>query len=182
MKGIIFNLLENVVTQHHGADFWDALLDASGVPGSFTSLGNYDDEYLTRLVAAASEALKIPPDAVIRWFGIEAMPILAGKYSAFFEKHRNTRSFLLTLNAIIHPEVKKLYHGADTPDFDIDASAPDVLVMGYHSKRRLCALAEGFVTGASAHFGEKASIQHPLCMHRGDASCRLEISFANAHG
>lgn len=177
MKGIIFNLLEEVVTQAHGADVWDQLLDAAQLDGVFTSLGNYPDEYLFKLVDAASAALDQPPDVIIRWFGVQALPLLAQKYPAFFEKHRSTRPFILTLNAIIHPEVRKLYPGAEPPMFDFDTSSPEVLVMHYHSKRKLCALAEGFVTGAAAHFAETARIAHPQCMHRGDSSCRLDLSF-----
>jgi hypothetical protein len=178
MKGIIFNLLEEVVTQKYGEKVWDDLLQASGVDGAFTSLGNYPDEDLSKLVGAASQALDLPANAIVRWFGTEALPILAGKYPDFFSRHDSTRTFVLTLNGIIHPEVRKLYPGADTPDFEFDASSPDVLVMLYRSKRRLCALAEGLTEGAATHFGETARIEHPLCMHRGDEVCRLELAFA----
>ena len=180
MKGIIFNLLEEVVTQQFGQDTWDKLLDTAQVDGAFTSLGNYPDEQLFKLVAAASANLDRPPNEIVRWFGTKAIPLLARKYPAFFQKHETTRAFLLTLNGIIHPEVRKLYPGADTPDFDFDTSSPDVLVMGYHSKRKLCALAEGLIEGAAAHFGETVGIRHPLCQHRGDPSCRLELSFAKS--
>ena len=178
MKGIIFILLEEVVTQEFGANTWDQLLEAAQVDGTFTSLGNYPDADLFKLVGAASAALKQPPDAIVRWFGVKALPLLANKYPAFFERHQSTRSFILTLNGIIHPEVRKLYPGADTPDFDFDTSSPEVLVMIYRSKRKLCALVEGFVEGAAGRFDETVSIQHPHCMHRGDGNCRLELSFA----
>lgn len=178
MKGIIFNLLEEVVTQKFGADTWDVLLEKSGVDGAFTTLGSYPDETLVALVDAASAELKLPAGEIIRWFGGEAIPLLAKKYPGFFARHTSTRPFLLTLNGIIHPEVRKLYPGADTPDFDLDVSSPDVLVMGYRSKRRLCALAEGLIDGAANHYGEIVTINHCACMHRGDPGCRLELSFA----
>jgi hypothetical protein len=177
MKGIIFNLLEEVVTDQFGSDTWDQLLQAAGLDGAYTSLGHYPDEHLLALVGAAATALNKPPNDIVRWFGVSAIPLLAEKYPAFFQKHQSTRPFILTLNSIIHPEVRKLYPGADVPDFDFDGSSPDVLVMGYYSKRRLCPLAEGLIEGAAAHFGETVTIQHPRCMHRGDASCRLELSF-----
>jgi hypothetical protein len=177
MKGIIFNLLEAVVTQAHGEKTWDDLLDAAGLDGVFTSLGNYPDEDLFKLVGAASAALNLPPNTVVHWFGVQALPLLAEKYPAFFEAHTSTRPFILTLNRIIHPEVGKLYPGAEPPNFEFDTTSPEVLILSYHSKRKLCALAEGFVEAAATHFGETASIKHPLCMHRGDSSCRLELSF-----
>ena len=51
MKGIIFNLLEDIVRQHHGLDVWEAMLDLSGASGIYTSLGNYSDEEIFALVA-----------------------------------------------------------------------------------------------------------------------------------
>lgn len=178
MKGIIFNLLEEVVTQKFGADTWDRLLEATKLDGSFTSLGSYPDEQLVALVEAASAALKLPADQIIRWFGGEAIPLLVKKYPAFFARHTSTRPFILTLNGIIHPEVRKLYPGADTPDFEVDASSPEMLVLGYRSKRKLCALAEGLVQGAANHYHETVTINHCACMHRGDPACRLELTFA----
>ena len=182
VKGIIFNLLEEVVTEHFGEDVWDDLLSQAQLEGIYTSLGNYPDADLFKLVGAASAALNQPPDAVVRWFGVKALPLLARKYPAFFDRHQSTRPFILTLNDIIHPEVRKLYPGADTPEFDFDTSSPDVLVMNYRSKRKLCSLVEGFTEGTAEHFGETVSIKHPLCMHRGDACCRLEFSFTGKNG
>jgi hypothetical protein len=92
----------------------------------------------------------------------------------------STRSFVLTLNQIIHAEVRKLYPGADVPDFDFDTSRDDVLVIGYQSARKLCALAEGFITGAATHFGEQAMIEQTACMHRGDDKCLIHCTFSPA--
>ena len=52
MKGVVFNLLEEAVIQKHGEDVWDALLDSAGLDGSYTSLGNYADDEMSRLVLA----------------------------------------------------------------------------------------------------------------------------------
>src|SRR4029450_10824779 len=54
MKGVVFNLLEEVVRRRHGEDTWDALLDQAGLAGSYTSLGSYPDEDMSKLVLAAS--------------------------------------------------------------------------------------------------------------------------------
>ena len=43
MKGVVFNLLEQLVARDFGEDTWDALLDASGLEGAYTSLGSYPD-------------------------------------------------------------------------------------------------------------------------------------------
>ena len=60
MKGVIFILLEKVVSEAHGEAVWEALLEKSGASGTYTSLGSYPDEELLGLVAAASEATGRP--------------------------------------------------------------------------------------------------------------------------
>jgi hypothetical protein len=178
MKGIVFNLLEEIVSTQHGEDAWDALVDAAGVDGIYTSLGSYDDDELGRLIAAASSALGMPVDDVVRWFGRETMPLFARRYAALFAPHTSSRSFVLGLNDVIHPEVRKLYPGADTPHFTFDASSPDVLLIEYHSRRRLCAFAEGLLLGAADHFGERLTLERPACRKRGDERCLLSVRTA----
>ncbi len=178
MKGVVFNLLEEIVARDHGEDTWDALLDTAGLEGAYTSLGSYPDEDLLKLVGAASDSLDLPPDTVVRWFGANALPLLARTYPQFFAPHTNTRSFVLTLNEIIHPEVRKLYPGVDVPEFDFDTTSDEVLIMGYQSPRKLCSFAEGLLEGAAAHFNESVSISQSRCMKRGDEKCVLEIGFS----
>jgi Haem-NO-binding len=179
LKGIVFNLLEQAVEREFGAPAWDSLLKAAEVDGAYTSLGNYSDEELLKLVAAASVALQKPTEDVLRWFGIAAIPLLVAKYPVFFDRHQDTRSFLLTLNDIIHPEVRKLYPGADVPDFTYELSpgADRELVMIYASKRKLCMLAEGFIHGSAAHYSETSILNQQECMHRGDSHCAFHITF-----
>lgn len=177
MKGVVFNLLEEVVIRRHGEDTWDALLDAAGVSGAYTSLGNYPDEDLQKLVLAASKAQAISPAEVLRWFGQEAMPILADRYRAFFSAHTSTRSFVLSVNDIIHPEVRKVYPGADVPVFDFRDAPDGALLVGYKSARKLCALAQGFIEGAATYYGETVSFEHPECMHNGDPKCMFRVAF-----
>src|SRR5258708_3928846 len=87
MKGIIFNLVEEVVSSAHGSAAWDRILDAAGLDGAYTSLGSYPDDDLMRLVAAASEALGVAADAVVRQIGQGALPLLAERFSDFFDGH-----------------------------------------------------------------------------------------------
>ena len=178
MKGIVFNLLEDLVTRAFGDDAWDDLLDEAGLDGAYTSLGSYEDAQLFALVGAASKTTGQSHEELIRWFGREAMPTFAVAHAEFFAGHDDTRSFLLTINDLIHPEVRKLYPGAGVPDFEYDTTSPDVLVMHYRSARRLCAFAEGLIQGAAKHFGEAVAITQPRCMHRDDDHCVLEIAFA----
>lgn len=177
MKGIVFNLLEHAVAEEFGEDSWDEVLEATGLDGAYTAVGSYPDEEFLRLVAQASDALRMPPDDLVRWFGRKSIPVLYARYPEFFDRHTSTRSFVLTLNDVIHPEVRKLFPGAEVPVFDFDTSHPDGVTLGYVSSRQLCSFAEGLIEGAAVHFGEQVSIEQTQCVKRGDAKCLLVCSF-----
>ena len=150
MKGVVFNLLEDAVGSAHSEAAWDELLELAGCEGIHTSLGNHPDEEMAGLVQAASHRLGTSQSEVPRWFGLNAMPMLARRYPAFFGAQDGARPFLLSLNAIIHPEVR-LYPGAHCPVFRFGNTPDGALLLGYHSPRRLCRLAESFIEGAARH-------------------------------
>jgi hypothetical protein len=177
MKGIVFNLLEQVVSRHHSEDVWDDLLDAAGLDGAYTSLGSYSDDELERLLVASSAKLGLPRAAVLRWFGQAAMPVLAETYPDFFKPHASVRPFILSINDVIHVEVRKLYSGAECPYFRLGETADGALTMGYQSSRNMCALAQGFVEGAATHYGEIVVFEHAQCTDHGDARCAFHISW-----
>jgi hypothetical protein len=158
MKGIIFNLLEDVVIHDHGQDTWDELLTATSLDGAYTSLGSYPDEHIQLLVGAAARMLGVSPFEVLRWFGQRAIPLLVERYPSFFTAQ--------------HP-------GADVPTFEFHDAPGGALMMGYRSPRKLCALAQGFTEGAATHYGETVIFEHRECMHNGDARCLCHISFSS---
>jgi hypothetical protein len=177
MKGIIFNLLEEVVVADHGDDAWDALLDDTGLDGVYTAVGSYPDEEFVLILSHMPATLDRSMDGLLRWFGRKSIPLLAQRYPVFFDGHTTTRSFLLTLNDIIHPEVRKLYPDADVPEFSFATNGDSSLVVGYRSRRQLCALAEGFIEGAADFYGETVTLEQPRCMHRGDPTCDIACRF-----
>ena len=177
MKGIVFNLLQESIEKLFGEEAWDSLLDASGLSGAYTSLGSYPDQELFTLVEATSVLVKKDQAEILRCFGRTAMPMLQTRYPEFFTMHRSARSFILSVNDIIHPEVRKLYAGASCPHFHFDEDTEGRLLLGYRSPRQLCQLAHGFIEGSLDYFGEQATIEHLLCMHRGDGICRMSIDW-----
>lgn len=175
MKGIIFNILEEALTAEFGPDAWNDLVDAAGVQGAYTSLGSYPDAEIVALVDAAAASLSSSPADVLRWFGRKALPLLAGRYGNLIEGHESSRSFILSVNDIIHPEVRKLYSGAGCPHFHFGETDEGALMIGYQSPRRMCHLAEGFVHGAADHFGEAVEVAHLACMTEGAGMCRIAV-------
>lgn len=178
MKGVIFNVFEEVIVEQFGATMWDDLLDATELDGAYTSLGSYPDNDIVALIGASAAKLSKSPQDMLRWFGRNAIPVLALRYPVFFEAPRTTRNFLLSVNSIIHPEVRKLYSGAGCPHFQFK-ERPGLLVIGYDSPRRMCHLAEGFVAGVADHYGDNVTVSQIRCMHQGASSCELTVEWAS---
>ena len=88
------------------------------------------------------------------------------------------KNFLMDIENVIHKDVKRLYPETYLPVIDFEDTGDEhSLVLLYRSKRKLCALAEGLILGASDHFNVKTTINHPVCMHKGSDHCRLELTF-----
>jgi hypothetical protein len=179
VTGIIFNLLEEAVTRHFGPGAWSEML-AKVDMGGYLPFDRYPDEDLFRLLGA----LPVEPDMDgadrLRWFGRAAVPLLAERYPLIFAPHRSAESFLLTLNAILHPGGPP---GADAGPLDLEVLEVEPaggLVLGYRSSRHLCSLAEGFVAGTADYFGEHVQIQQPRCMLDGEDRCTLVCTFSAA--
>lgn len=77
MKGLVFNLLEEVVTDAYGEPVWTQLLRQTGARGPYVGGVDYPDEELTRLVAALAHATGRDIDEVTQWFRRRAHEQLA---------------------------------------------------------------------------------------------------------
>lgn len=175
MKGVVFNLLEEAVTNEFGAEVWDDLLVEAGVTGAYTSLGSYPDDEMLALFDAAGARFGKPAKEMMRWFGERAMPSLRERYPEMFVAHKTSRTFVFSVNSFIHPEVRKLYAGATCPVFHFRERSDGVVSMIYASPRKMCDLAHGFVKGAGGLFAEEIDITHTSCMHDGDQTCVMEL-------
>jgi predicted hydrocarbon binding protein len=180
VTGIIFNLLEEAVTRRFGAAAWAEMLATVDV-GGYLPFDRYPDDELFRLLGALPVAPEMDADERLRWFGRAAVPLLAERYPLIFAPHRSAESFLLTLNAILHPGGPPADVEAGPLDLEVlEVEPPGGLVLAYRSARRLCALAEGFVTGTADYYGEQVQIQQPRCMLHGEGRCTLVCTFAPA--
>ena len=157
MKGVVFNVVEEVLTELHDAETWDDLLDSAGLDGSYTALGNYGDHELLGIVEAAAAATAMTIDELWRTVGRLALPKLAARLPDIVASAGDARSFLLSVNSIIHPEVRALYPDARPPVFEFTESGQELIVR-YRSARRLDSLAEGLMLGCGDLFAEVVNV------------------------
>lgn len=178
MKGVVFNLLEEMVEQNFGVAVWDELLDATGQDGIFVSTESYPDEMLVALVVAAHEKSGIPINELVRSFGEYTFPKFYEQNKKFFTPGMSLKEFLLLVDRVIHVEVRKLHPDAALPQFDYIDDQDDELTMIYSSPRKMCMMAEGLICGAAKHFDTDYTLTHDQCMHDGADTCRLHLKLA----
>lgn len=181
MKGVVFNVVEEVVTDEFSSDLWDDVIEHADVEGAYTSLGSYPDSELLRIVGAISEIGGVATRDVLRLAGRRGFRHLAGRHLELVDPYDNWRDLLSALDTIIHPEVQKTYPDTDVPRFDAFPDTPPGtgMLLHYRSARQLCALAEGLILGTGDWFSVELQIEQTSCVAHGDELCRLRIDEAS---
>ena len=179
MRGIIYTALADMVESKYGLDVWHKMLDDCELQhgGSYTAGGDYSDKELFCLVEKLCTLLDIPQNVALRAFGHYLIGSLLSEHRGYIEKHDNLKSFLMSIDNVIHVDVEKLYPGASTPFLRYIDRDEDKLTIFYSSSRKLCFLAEGLIYGAAEYFNCAIQLDHVNCMHDGDDYCRFEIVF-----
>lgn len=151
MKGIIFNVVEEVVTELFDAETWDQLLADARLDGAYTALGNYEDHELESILAAGCQALGQDRPGLLRIVGRRSLEKLSDRVPDSLTNAPDPFTFIERVNSIIHPEVLKLYPGSMPPVFECERR-DDRLLVNYRSSRDLGALAEGLLTAVGDRF------------------------------
>lgn len=180
MRGLIFNYLTEMVEEKFGLEAWDSILDESNQSGIYVAAEYYPDEDLFALVAAAHKISGIPVNDLVKTFGEYMFPMFIESNPQFVKEGMSLKEFLLTVDRVIHVEVRKLHPEAVLPKFTYEDESDNELTMYYNSPRKLCFLAEGLIAGAANHFGTSYSLDHPQCMHDGAEQCTLHLTMISA--
>lgn len=177
VKGVIFNVLEEMVIEQCGMEKWNEILNTLQLEGIYTSGESYPDEELFALVNEISSETGIAVEDLIGAFGEYLFTQLAKRYPVFIEQNSDLRSFLKSVDSVIHMEVRKLFKDPSLPHFEYEDHPNGSLLMRYHSPRKLCILAEGLIRGAAKMYETPISLDHSVCCHKGDPHCDLLIRF-----
>lgn len=180
MHGVVFCLFKKMVVVRLGAEAWDTLVERTPLTtagGLFVGTSTYPDADLLGLVGTASEVTGRPVGELLRAFARFSFPDLAAVNPAFIGPETTARSFLASVDAVIHSEVHKQQPMANLPYFTYEDAGPDRLVMLYHSPRNLCDLVSGFIDGVGDYFGDEIVHEHLQCKRDGHPHCRFELQF-----
>jgi hypothetical protein len=98
-------------------------------------------------------------------------------YPRFATSFTHPKDFLMSVESIIHVEVRKLYKDSYLPTFIYKDPAPDKLIITYFSKRKLYSLMEGLINGVGAYFKTPIEQTHKIYTKDGKEYCDFELTF-----
>ncbi|MDP4598234.1 MAG: heme NO-binding domain-containing protein [Pseudomonadales bacterium] len=180
MKGIVMNLLAEMVEQQFGMAAWNQVLKAAELEGAYTSAALYADSELQTLVGLLSQQHQIPADDLVFAFGRFMFPAFVERYPLLLEKLPGFLPFLEAIDSVIHVEVRKIHPDATTPTFHHQRLSSTVLLLEYHSARQLCRLAEGLIDAVASYYGATYQLAHGPCLRHGGSHCGLLVTLTGA--
>ncbi|WP_299178707.1 heme NO-binding domain-containing protein [uncultured Neptuniibacter sp.] len=175
MKGVVFNILEEMVISNEGMQVWNNILQSQQLEGIYTAGDSYPDSELFALVNEISAQTGVPCEKLIGHFGEFLFSQLAERFPMFVDSKSDLIAFLRSVDSVIHLEVKKLFTDPSLPRFEYEDLSDGRLLMRYHSPRRLCILAEGLIRGAASLYKTEIELEHEVCCHKGDSHCDLIV-------
>ncbi|MEB8327764.1 heme NO-binding domain-containing protein [Flavobacteriaceae bacterium KMM 6897] len=180
MKGIIFNIAEQFIsTKYSDETLENIIADCNLITNDpYVGPGTYPDSDLFEIVRVASKKLKLSPEEFLKQLGHFTFGKLAERHPYFVANYEHPKKFLLTVDKVIHVEVKKLYNGTQLPMFQYHEPNEKELVITYYSKRKMYTLMEGLINGVSDHFNIGIKQHHNKYIKEGIEYCDFHLTFA----
>ena len=180
MKGVIFRQLELFVCQKFDETTWEAIYQTAlpelVTQDPFVGPMTYPDEDMVTLAVHASNHLELSLEVVLKEYGRFLLPNLISLAPEFVKGHATPKSFLLTVEDVIHVEVEKMYEGTYLPTFTYAESEEDVLDITYSSDRKLFTFFEGLIEGVAEYF--QCSVSFEQVEDISDTSKRYILRFS----
>ncbi|KAB7883061.1 heme NO-binding domain-containing protein [Poseidonibacter ostreae] len=160
MKGLVFTELLEYVEDNFGFDMADKIIEDANLAndGAFTQAGNYPFEELVKLLAALSKESNIEIPKLLEIFGEHMFTRLISLNPQLKNNFESSLDLISKVDNIIHPEVEKLYPGADLPKFNLINRSENKVVIDYISSKHLEPFAIGLMKGSAKNFNEKIII------------------------
>lgn len=179
MKGIIFNIAEAFITENWGDDMLDTIMAESNLmtQDPFVAPGTYPDEDFIEIMNHATRLLEMDSSTFLKKFGYFALFKLVGRYPHFAEPFSHPKDFLMTIENVVHVEVRKLYSDTYLPTFIYSNPSPEKLIMTYHSRRKLYPFMSGLIEGVGEYFNVSILEEQRVYQVDGKEFCDFELTF-----
>lgn len=157
------------------ADSSHELRDRIKRSATFLPDGSCPDEEACGLLEAVSVAARESLAQVQGRFGRFVAPHLLRVAGPLIDPSWRTLEVVEHADQLIRSMVHDQTAYAESPMHETVRISDTELHLVYHSQRKMCALAVGFIQGIAARYKESIAIDESSCMHRGDLFCSFVI-------
>lgn len=156
MKGQIFVILEHFIVDNYGRDayekFFEKVHTQLVTKEPFVGPGTYPDQDMLTLVGAVVNDFGIKLEDALEGFGRYAFSHLASGIPDIMSKFKDPLELLMSLESIVHTEVRKFYRDSSPPSFSAVRHSKGRITLTYKSGRQLFPLVIGLVRGCGDYF------------------------------
>ncbi len=161
MKGIVFTEFLDLVEEKFGLEMVDDLIMSSDLPsgGAYTAIGTYDFGEMTQLITHLSNKTEIAIEDLLLLYGEHFFSVIEKSYPKMLAQYSDPLEMLASIENHIHVEVRKIYHDAELPTFEILEQTPKSLKMIYSSSRSMHRFGLGLMNSTFRYFNKECQIE-----------------------
>lgn len=178
VHGSIFSLLKKFVDQSLSYRSWEQLLAEADLKDFSIELTKaYPIETIESIMIAASKQTGLPVEKLKENFGEHMVPALFQMYKHYLQPGWKTYEILLKTEEVMHGAVRKLNSTAYPPVLNVSKMSDQLLIVDYHSKRKMGSLAVGIIKGIAKYYGEQEDINVECVTAREAEDVQIKVHF-----
>lgn len=160
MKGIVFTEFLELVETKFGLEMVDNIITQSNLEsqGVYTSIGTYSFSEMLSLLKSLSNKTDLSIDKLLLIYGEHFFSVIKKSYPVMLARYSDPIEMLSSIEHHIHVEVRKIYHDAELPTFEVIEKTEDKLIMIYSSSRAMHHFGLGLMNKTFEHFNSDAEI------------------------
>ncbi|WP_276495859.1 heme NO-binding domain-containing protein [Pontibacter litorisediminis] len=162
MHGSIFIFLKRYIENRHDYSTWIRILESENIervatPYQMTEV--YPVSELYTILAAGALAEGVPYPEFQQDFGEFLVPDLLLVFKKFVNPDWKTYEMLQHIGSHMHSGIKRESAQTNPPPLHVTKVGKNMLVIDYHSKRRMAGFAIGIIKGLARYFHESDKVK-----------------------
>ncbi|GAA4424088.1 hypothetical protein GCM10023188_03500 [Pontibacter saemangeumensis] len=159
MHGSIFVFLKRYIESTYDYSTWVKLMESTGIDRiSYQMQEMYPTRELTQIIGAVSSLSGNQAHEVQEQFGAFLVPDLLMIYKKYVLPEWTTYDLLLHAESNMHGAVRSQDTRTTPPILSVNKVSSRLLVIDYHSRRRMASVGIGIVKGIAAYFNESDKV------------------------
>lgn len=177
INGSMFMLLNKFVESNYDHQTWINLTKAAGAEKSHYNMEeNYPMSEMEAIISQASDLTGLSENDLKEKFGEFLVPNLLNIYKKYVNPSWKTFEMLQYTEKIMHQAVRKENQKANPPALHV-TKVGDHLIIDYHSKRKMAALAVGIIKGIADYYNERDKVEVIPMTNLNDERVQIKVNF-----